>query len=256
MRIGIVTFWQSGDNYGQQLQCWALQRYLKGIGHEPFLIRYLYKEPLWRKCLKLMAKTVLVYPLLRWWRHREVRRMEAVNRGMYIERRFEEFRKSHIYQTQRIYGSLKELRKDPPTADLYITGSDQVWHPVLLRRKDDRAYWLDFGSDRIRRIAYAASFGSDHCPLRLQAELTARLSRFDILSVREESGVAICQAVGKEAVHVLDPTLLLAKEEYLSLSRDIPPSPSPYIFIYSINISSNEEICWQELRGLTEREGL
>ena len=71
----------------------------------------------------------------------------------------------------------------------------------------------------------------DQCPLRLQAELTARLSRFDILSVREESGVAICQAVGKEAVHVLDPTLLLAKEEYLSLSRDIPPSPSPYIFI-------------------------
>lgn len=82
------------------------------------------------------------------------------------------------------------------------------------------------------------------------------MSRFDILSVREESGVAICQAVGKEAVHVLDPTLLLAKEEYLSLSRDIPPSPSPYIFIYSINISSNEEICWPELRGFTEREGL
>ena len=186
----------------------------------------------------------------------EVRRMEAVNRVKNKERRFEEFRKSHIYQTQRIYGSLKELRKDPPTADLYITGSDQVWHPVLLRRKDDRAYWLDFGSDRIRRIAYAASFGSDQCPLRLQAELTARLSRFDILSVREESGVAICQAVGKEAVHVLDPTLLLAKEEYLSLSRDIPPSPSPYIFIYSINISSNEEICWPELRGFTEREGL
>ena len=144
MRIGIVTFWQSGDNYGQQLQCWALQRYLKGIGHEPFLIRYLYKEPLWRKCLKLMAKTVLVYPLLRWWRHREVRRMEAVNRVKNKERRFEEFRKSHIYQTQRIYGSLKELRKDPPTADLYITGSDQVWHPVLLRRKDDRAYWLAY----------------------------------------------------------------------------------------------------------------
>ena len=52
--------------------------------------------------------------------------MEAVNRVKNKERRFEEFRKSHIYQTQRIYGSLKELRKDPPTADLYITGSDQV----------------------------------------------------------------------------------------------------------------------------------
>ena len=161
--------------------------------------------------------------------------MEAVNRVKNKERRFEEFRKSHIYQTQRIYGSLKELRKDPPTADLYIAGSDQVWHPVLLRRKDDRAYWLDFGSDRIRRIAYAASFGSDQCPLRLQAELTARLSRFDILSVREESGVAICQAVGKEAVHVLDPTLLLAKEEYLSL-HEIYPQALLLTFLYIVSI--------------------
>ena len=256
MRIGIVTFWQSDDNYGQQLQCWALQRYLKRLGHEPFLIRYLYKESVWRKWLKIMVKTALIYPLLGWWRHRDVRRMEAVNRVKNEVRRFEEFRNSHINQTQRIYGTLKELRQDPPVADVYIAGSDQIWHPVLLRRKDDRVFWLDFGEDKVRRIAYAASYGADKCPSGLQKELSGRLSRFDALSVREGSGVSICQAAGKEAVHVLDPTLLLAKEDYLSLSQDISRSPSPYIFIYSINISSNEEICWPELRGFAESEGL
>ena len=256
MRIGIVTFWQSDDNYGQQLQCWALQRYLKKLGHEPFLMRYLYKEPVWKKLLKIMAKTVLIYPFLDWWRHRDIRRMEAVNRVKNEVRRFEEFRNNHINQTQRIYGSLKELRQDPPAADVYIAGSDQIWHPVFLRRKDDRAFWLDFGEDQVRRVAYAASYGVDKCPPGLQKELSRRLYRFDALSVREESGVSICQAAGKEAVHVLDPTLLLAKEDYLSLSQDISRSPSPYIFIYSINISSNEEICWPELRGFAEREGL
>lgn len=256
MRIGIVTFWQSDDNYGQQLQCWALQRYLKKLGHESFLIRYLYKESVWRKWLKIMVKTALIYPLLGWWRHRDIRRMEAVNRVKNEVRRFEEFRNSHINQTQRIYGTLKELRQDPPVADVYIAGSDQIWHPVLLRRKDDRVFWLDFGEDKVRRIAYAVSYGVDEWPSGLQAELSRRLPRFDALSVREGSGVSICQAAGKEAVHVLDPTLLLSKDDYLSLMEDIPGKSSPYMYIYSINISKKEDIRWSELRGFAEREGL
>lgn len=110
MRIGIVTFWQSDDNYGQQLQCWALQRYLKRLGHEPFLIRCFYKESVWRKWLKIMVKTALIYPLLGWWRHRDIRRMEAVNRVKNEVRSFEEFRNKHIDQSRRIYGTLTELR--------------------------------------------------------------------------------------------------------------------------------------------------
>lgn len=256
MRIGIVTFWQSDDNYGQQLQCWALQRYLKKLGHEPFLIRYLYKAPVWRNLLKIMVKIALIYPFLGWWRHRDIRRMEAVNKVKNEVRRFKEFRNDYINQTRRIYGTLKELRQNPPAADVYIAGSDQIWHPVLLRRKDDRTFWLDFGGDKVRRIAYAASYGVDKCPSWLQKELSRRLYRFDALSVREESGVSICQAAGKEAVHVLDPTLLLLRDDYVSLLEDIPVSPIPYIYIYSINIINEEDIQWSELRGFAEREGL
>lgn len=40
MKIGIVTFWNSEDNYGQILQCYALQRFLRDKGHDAFLIRY------------------------------------------------------------------------------------------------------------------------------------------------------------------------------------------------------------------------
>ena len=256
MRIGIVTFWQSDDNYGQQLQCWALQCYLKRLGHEPFLIRYLYKESVWRKWLKIMVKTAFIYPLLGWWRHRDIRRMEAVNRVKNEVRSFEEFRNKHIDQSRRIYGTLTELRQDPPAADVYIAGSDQIWNPMLLRRKDGRAFWLDFGEDRVRRVAYAASYGVDKCPQGLQKELSRRLYRFDALSVREESGVSICRASGKEATHVLDPTLLLSMDDYLSLLEDIPVRPSPYIYIYSINISSKEDIRWSELRGFSKIGGL
>ena len=43
MKTGIVTYWKSGCNYGEQLQCYALQEYLRGLGHDPFLIRYDYE---------------------------------------------------------------------------------------------------------------------------------------------------------------------------------------------------------------------
>ncbi len=59
MKIGIMTFWWSEDNYGQLLQCYALQKYLRDQGHDPFLIRYdprgdYAPTPLYRKLLKAL----------------------------------------------------------------------------------------------------------------------------------------------------------------------------------------------------------
>jgi hypothetical protein len=39
MKIGILTFWNTPDNYGQMLQCFALQTYLREQGHDTFLVR-------------------------------------------------------------------------------------------------------------------------------------------------------------------------------------------------------------------------
>ena len=66
MQIGVLTLWQSKDNYGQMLQCYALQQYLREKGHEPYLISYRFiKEerqytPLW----KMLLKVYVIYPLV------------------------------------------------------------------------------------------------------------------------------------------------------------------------------------------------
>lgn len=60
-KIGIMTFWESNDNYGQQLQCWALQQVLIQMGCDPFLIRYQWitpKEP-FKRMLKLKIKLLI-----------------------------------------------------------------------------------------------------------------------------------------------------------------------------------------------------
>lgn len=83
MKIGIITLWQSSDNYGQQLQCWALQQELIKLGHDPYLIRYDVeyrtrnnKSPLWKKALKL----VLIYPVIKSLKRRKIREKNNFSR--------------------------------------------------------------------------------------------------------------------------------------------------------------------------------
>jgi hypothetical protein len=66
MKIGIMTFWWSDDNYGQLLQCYALQKYLRDAGHDAYLIRYYPKNdylnaPLWAKALKAFNPVKLIH---------------------------------------------------------------------------------------------------------------------------------------------------------------------------------------------------
>lgn len=65
MKIGVITFWQSLDNYGQQLQCWALQQYLQKEGHDVFLIRYDFANRIIGKGIKNELKKNLIYHFLK-----------------------------------------------------------------------------------------------------------------------------------------------------------------------------------------------
>lgn len=64
MDIGIVTLWQSKDNYGQILQCYALQCYLKKQGHNAFLIRFNYNKNN-SSFKKKLIKALLIYPMVK-----------------------------------------------------------------------------------------------------------------------------------------------------------------------------------------------
>ena len=257
MKIGIVTYWWSNDNYGQLLQCWALQFHLRREGYEPFLIRYAHSyRPTWERLIRMTVKIVLIYPLIKWWRKRGerqlLRRIESKN----TVRQFEDFRQNYINCSNYNYRYLKQLQANPPEAEVYIVGSDQVWAPVLLRSKGNLGFWLDFGPAKTRRIAYAASFGTDCCPNELKELLKKQLQRFDAISVREESGVEICKEAGKEAIHVVDPTLLLNRNDYQLFLEKQPSKPVSYIFIYSINIAHSDEIHYQEMQAFAQNRHL
>ncbi|MCD7714053.1 MAG: polysaccharide pyruvyl transferase family protein [Prevotella sp.] len=244
-----MTYWQTADNYGQVLQCYALQQILRAAGHEAFVIRYdLKRRPHKVSFIRCIAR-VLLYPLRiqkTRKRERELRDRELINQ----QRQFDYFRQKYFHYSSEIYTSLKQLRKRPPQADCYVAGSDQIWGQ-LLSNPENEAFYLNFGSEDIKRISYAVSFGMKEYPADLCDILKRNLSRFDYISCREADGVKICADAGIAAERVGDPTLTVAPGIFEALLSDTVDVDN-YIYLYSINVRSADEVRYSELKQFAD----
>lgn len=238
MKIGIMTFWWSNDNYGQLLQCYALQKYLRNLGHDAFLIRYdSSNDILPKNCIRIIKKNLkIVYQNIKFLKSKKLRK-------------FDEFRDKYISQSERIYKSIEELRTVPPEADMYIVGSDQVWSCIMSpfdRKKNiASAYFLDFGKSETKRISYAASWGTDKISDEYINFISPLLKKFNAVSVREESGLKLCEENGvKSAICVSDPTFLLSKDIYETeiLQKTNINHKEKYLFLYLLNNTFNFDI--------------
>lgn len=253
MKVGIITFWQTRDNYGQILQNYALQQALIQKGHSPYLIRYAHSE------VKVSFTTKLQFFFFN---------LSRFNlKGLFLKksslppiskndkkRDFDCFKKTYLSCSEEVYYSLKELRKHPPKADAYVVGSDQVWSKTL-RFNENKTFFLDFGPKDILRIAYAASFAMPVYPRSLNGVLKKMLMKFAYVSVREKSGVDICKKVGITAKLVLDPTLLLRSVDY-EKCLNIEKKANNDCFIYCLNISSPDEIYFGEIKKISKENNL
>ena len=228
LKIGIITFWWSHDNYGQLLQCYALQKYLRNMGHEPFLIRYIpdkdyKKSPLWIKLLKACNPFLLYKFLKRNFVHlatKKVTEKLAAERTEH-NRCFDDFRNKFLKVSEKVYESYDALFYDAPEADIYITGSDQVFNYHFYPQKAINAYFLNFGSPDARRISYGASWGMTMLPGKYKKAIEPLLQKFDYVSVREKTGIDLCRECGRnDAEWVCDPTLLLDAEKYRAIYRE------------------------------------
>lgn len=243
MRVGIMTFWGQ-INYGQNLQLFALSQFLKDAGHRPFLIRYFPADFAANPFPPLHAKDddkkqVSAAQLAAIWVH--------VQNDLYA-RGIHAFIDRYLDVSENIYGYASELIKNPPQADAYIVGSDQVWNfwgrPLeAVRDNELKAFFLDFGDRGAKRVAYAASFGNQKLDGGYQEAFSDLLFHFDYVSVREKAGVDLCQQCGvAETDWVPDPTFLLPAGRYLELlkaDRCFTHPEKPYIFVYMVN--PNEE---------------
>lgn len=242
MKIGILTQ-PIHINYGGTLQAYALQKVLRDMGHEAWLVRL---EPYLKHNLDYWVRTN-IGNIIRYFRHQELRRwtwlkpVPKPSRDV-VEKNIQNFVTKWINpKTEYIYGT-KSLRQDflKHKYDVYVIGSDQVWRP-LYNGTNQANYWLDFlgNNSATLRISYAASLGTDQWEYKgeLQRKCCKLAHRFNSLSVREASGVRLLsEKFGlKDVEHVLDPTLLLNRSDYEKLlGSDLVPTDK-VIFSYLLD---------------------
>lgn len=224
-RIAVVTLWDSHDNYGQILQCYALQKHLLKEGCDAILLKTksdtLASSSLKHKFLKLHEKifSVRFWELLRF--RYKLKRFSS--KYSFINRHFDEFRESFIKCSDKIY-DIDELNEHCPSADIFITGSDQVWSTP------SELYFLNFVPEGKRKYSYAASFGCNSFSTENCMKMSMYLKTFDEVTVREYSAVEKCRQFGILSKRVIDPTGLLTRQDYTDLAEI--PSESGYILLY------------------------
>lgn len=188
MKIALITIWHCG-NYGAEMQAYATVKALRQLGHEVETVDFRLYEP----------KHTLRSLVGKW-----LTEISPAQRG------FEKFWKKYIQNISQHYSNLEELKANPPLADVYMVGSDQVWNEDITGQRS-AAFLLDFGSEATRRVSYASSIGvSQWCfSPSFTNKVSHQLGKFEALSCREITGAKVLsQEFGLQVKQVLDPTLL------------------------------------------------
>ncbi len=242
MKIALYTIFRC-TNYGAVLQAYALARVLRDIlGEDAVDVINHRMDP---RDNHLLGK--ITNPNTPWfqrWRNKRKFAARYFHPELFERRRAKTIRliDNFIRPTRKLYKNPKEFRGLSPSGngglspyDTVVVGSDQIWNPSLNHDFGHNQYLGTDLPDTQDRVAYAASFGVAELPEECRDEYRTALSKFRIITVREESGSEICRnllpvngdspqggAEGDSPQVVLDPTLLLTADDWRMVVGTVP----------------------------------
>lgn len=229
MKIALITI-HNANNYGAVLQAYATKKILSEYGEvstvnydNKFLAHHL---DVIRFAPSLHGIKMLIHDLLRL-----PSRIRAVNR-------FRNFVRTNMNLTQKLTAD-ELMHGKAGDFDVYVCGSDQIWNPDIVNKdkKIDPIFFLSFADKGAKKLSYASSIGHHNFSEDEQKEVKNLLKDFTMISTRESDGVKKLQQIlpDKEINHILDPTLLLSKEEWFKALDIQPQEPKEkYILVYSV----------------------
>lgn len=221
-------------NHGAMLQAYALLTYLQSLGYDVKVIDY---RPPYMPDLHINFNWVPseydYFGIKQMYRFLKLPylRLEQKRRNA-LERFFNDY----ISITDTEYQSIDDLKSNPPEADLYIAGSDQIWNTTF-KNGIDPAFYLDFGSPK-RKISYAASFATSRLESGTEPFVKKQMGNLDSISVREASGKKLLNKLGYDGTIVVDPVFLLSREEW-DVFDSYPQLDERYILIYDFELKDS-----------------
>ncbi len=241
LNIGVLTF-QYARNYGAQMQCYALQKYLKSLGCDVQIINYIpteRKRSLCRELLHLCKQTFVgVFGS---------RNNLTLSKRSYRaqELKIKKFQAENMTLTSEL--SLDEIGKFNFDYDIIIVGSDQIWNPY--QHKDAIYFLSPFVSYSGVRASYAPCCAKNSYSEENRERLQNALNKFDLLSVRNmETQRFVASLVGRDVPIVCDPTFLIQYDD-LNEAFDFE-LPEKYILTYVLASAPSEghEIFIEEIK--------
>lgn len=244
-KIGIITVHRL-PNWGSVMQGYALQKTIDQMGYDSECIDYIYPNR-WhisRGCWSPQHIS-LKNKILCFLRLRPPMLSKLVNKFIISE-----------MKTSQCYKDYQAIHDKPPYYDIYISGSDQIWNWKTMY--GDTTYLLDFVPNYCRKISYSSSFSVDYIPKEYQDIYIKYLSRYQAISVREVGGSKIInELLGKPATVVLDPTLLLTKQDWANLALKAKwkkNMPTKYILCYTLGYTYNPNKAMASLLSSLQRK--
>lgn len=214
-KIGLLNFHYSEHNYGAVLQAASLADVISQLGYSVEHIDFIPKKIEQKKTIRQLLISVLAALGIKSMLKHMLGKKVYIKPSVTGQEIFEQFRNTWVSRSPKTYTSTTQLTEVGSAYSAVVVGSDQVWRPNMFvnKQQDVDAYFLNFLPDTVTRISYAASFGVDEWEESQDILLTGRvrtaMQKFNAVSVREQSGIAICRDnFAVNAQHVLDPTLL------------------------------------------------
>ncbi len=216
-QIGILTFWYA-VNPGSALQAYCLWKTINSLSPdiECHLINYqstYYRGLFLKSPFKATSiKCAIGCFFLAQWYYRYQRFWKGISFAVKPKHRMDE----------------KQLKLNGGGYDCYVVGSDQVWNTELTNKNYN--FFLPFVSG-VKKVSYAASIGLRDFPEDDKKAVESFLKDFSCISVREPAAQdAIEKLMGKRPQLVMDPTFLLNKKQYESITTH--PNYGKYILLY------------------------
>jgi hypothetical protein len=232
MKVAIITHYYNSKNYGGNLQAYALCKALRKMSVDAEQISFdRYAN---RKKAKITFKKIIKNVLLIM--------SKFIYRDAYKNIRlrnqcFDQFNRTIIPHSQTIYDS-NNISECVDNYDIFITGSDQVWHPIAYCPE----YGLEFVPSNKIKLSYAASLAVNEITSEYQNVLKKCLADFRAISVRESSSIDLLKDIVKTEIYVsIDPVFLLSQNDWNEVCSDFSYR-NPYVFCYFLGDNDNSRI--------------
>lgn len=237
-KIGILTL-NGYFNYGNRLQNYALQEVLESFGFSVDTIivdRSKSSHTNQKRNTKIQSLTVKIAL------KKTLKLIKSRKNGKYERERIERFKrftKKYIFETDFSISQENIPNDLSRKYDYFVIGSDQVWNPHMINGSS--IFFATF-SPKEKRVAFSPSFGISAIPEEFKEKYTQWLNEMNYLSVREEAGSKIIKNLtGRNVAVLIDPTLMLSKEKWVSISKpDVNKPKKGYLLTYFLGKVSKE----------------